>query len=87
MICESCKSQLVDMLDARMDRILEVARAELRFQRAHGDAAIGEREEMDAGSAECFHLMEIKAIIEGRKTCGAYDDYGDPQSIKGPSFS
>lgn len=81
MVCEKCRAVLIDMLDKRMRRILAVAHEELAFQREHGNEGNPE-----AGGSECFHLMEIKAILEGRKTCGVYDDHGEPPSVKGPLF-
>ena len=80
-ICDSCKALLVELLDKRMRRILDVADEELRFQRKHGNPGNPE-----SGGSECFHLMEIKAIVQGHKTCGVYDEYGDPKTIKGPLF-
>lgn len=82
-ICPDCRQFMSDLLDKRIRKILEVARDEAKFQREHGNAS--ELDELLGGS-ECFHLMEIKAVIEGRKTCGVYDDYGDPPTINGPLF-
>lgn len=67
-MCDGCKAFLIDLLDARISRILEVGRQEL----AEGST----EEETDIGQSHCFHLMEIKQIIEGKTTCGVYDDYG-----------
>lgn len=62
MICPNCRDFVIDLLDKRIARILEVSRAE--------------PEEGDVSGAHCFHLMEIKSILEGKRTCGVFDDYG-----------
>ncbi len=36
----------------------------------------GDPEELWMGHA--FHLMEIRNIVEGKYTCGVYDDFGAP---------
>ncbi len=29
--------------------------------------------------SNAFHLMEIRNIVEGKYTCGVYDDFGAPE--------
>ncbi len=74
-ICADCQPKLIAMMNGRVRRILEVAAEESE----------NEEDQMHA-RAECFHLMEIIQIIEGKKTFGVFDDYGDPPTIKGPLF-
>lgn len=71
-LCAECVAFMVDLLEKRMRRILEVSRAE--------------PDDIGLGEAECFHLMEIESILEGKLTCGVYDDYGPPPTITGPLF-
>jgi hypothetical protein len=77
-ICDDCKAFLIELLDKRISRILEVGRANLAEGQDECDS--------DIGQSQCFHLMEIQRIIEGITTCGVYDDYGKPPTITGPLF-
>jgi len=80
-ICADCVKCITNMLDARMRRMIAAAREE---------DATGEddsEENTDLAKAECFHLMEIRRIIEGGTTCGIYDDFGPPLTISGPLFT
>ena len=63
-MCENCKREMIELLDERTRRILEVFRQETT------DDARG------IGEAHCFHLMELKRILRGEPTCGVYDDHG-----------
>ncbi len=74
-LCGNCKLFMLDLLNKRIRRILEIARKEAR-----GDG----RDQDDDGNitavghaqAQCFHLMELRCILEGQETSGVYDDYG-----------
>ena len=80
-ICQSCSDAIVELLEKRIRRILEVGREEA----ADGDYSDG-LTDADIGQSQCFHLMEIQRIISGQKTCGVYDDYGPEPTIEGPLF-
>jgi hypothetical protein len=71
-ICESCRATVLNLLDQRIRRMLAVCETE---------------EDKDHERACAFHLMEIMNILEGRYTCGVYDDFGRPARIDGPLFS
>jgi hypothetical protein len=60
-MCEGCRAFMLRLLDARIRKILEVGRDE---------------EDEDLGQSHCFHLTELQRILEGKTTCGVYDDYG-----------
>jgi len=74
-LCPVCLDFMRVLLNERMSRILEVGREE------QTDESDG-----DIGQSHCFHLMELLAIIEGRKTCGVFDSYGPELTIDGPLF-
>jgi hypothetical protein len=67
---------MIELLDSRIRKILSIDRAEA-----------AETGEESLAEAHCFHLMEIQRILEGKPTCGIYDDYGAPPTIDGPLFS
>jgi len=69
-VCDGCKEFLIDLLDKRIGRILEIARVDESYS--------------DTGQSHCFHLMEIKRILEGKPTSGVYDDYGKTK-VEGPT--
>lgn len=71
---------MLELLDSRIRRILEVGREESAFQGEDDD------DNSDLGQSQCFHLMEISRILKGETTCGVYDDYGRPLTIAGPLF-
>ncbi len=66
-LCDACRKFMVDLLGQRIQKILEVYREE---------AAADSECNGDIGQSHCFHLMEIQRILEGKPTCGVYDDYG-----------
>ena len=71
-ICESCSREVINLLEKRMRRILEVGRE----QEMESD---DDEDVVDYGGTHCFHLMEIINILKGKKTCGIFDDFGVPQ--------
>lgn len=77
-ICDHCKPLLLDLLEKRIRRVLEVAKAE------NEKLGVSDEDDMATAQAECFHFMELKLILEGLPTCGLYDDYGPPKTIEGP---
>lgn len=81
-ICQSCADAIVELLERRISRILEVGREEAAHEDYDEDGMSGR----DIGQSQCFHLMEIQRIIRGQKTCGVYDDYGPEPTIEGPLF-
>lgn len=83
-VCDSCKRELLELLDKRIRKILHVAHE----SRPDGLEVNPDGSLTDIGIAEthCFHLMEIQRILRGEKTYGVYDEYGDPPMIKGPLF-
>lgn len=79
-LCTDCRTFMLELLDSRIRRILEVGREESAFQGDEDD------DNSDRGQSHCFHLMEISRILKGETTCGVYDDYGKPLTIAGPLF-
>jgi hypothetical protein len=65
-MCESCKAAMVAMLNQRIRAIL-AQEQQLKEDDGDGD---------DTAQSHCFHLMEVRRILEGLPTCGVYDDYG-----------
>ncbi len=63
-VCERCKLVIIDLLDLRIRRILDVGRKD------------GTEAAIESSESHCFHLMEIKRILIGEKTCGVFDDFG-----------
>jgi addiction module HigA family antidote len=53
---------VIDLLEARIRKILEISHRE--------------PEPHDCAESICFHLREIRYILEGNATCGVFDDYG-----------
>ena len=70
-LCESCRACMIEILENRIRRIL---------------ASRSEEPEESLAEAHCFHLVELRKILEGEHTCGVYDDYGPPATIRGPLF-
>jgi hypothetical protein len=73
-VCEPCREFVIDLLEKRIRKILEVGREEDPEADANGD---------DIGQSHCFHLMEIQRILRGQHTCGVFDDYGQAPSSEG----
>lgn len=85
-LCEKCKSFMVDLLEKRIRRTFELGHEE--------DLLHGKYDGTDDGTAhaeaQCFHFMELISIIQGKTTCGVYDNYGkppNPPTITGPLFN
>jgi hypothetical protein len=72
LLCAPCLALMDDLLNRRIQRILEVGREDARLQ------GVEDIEDADAdyGQSHCFHLMELRRILWGEPTCGAFDDYG-----------
>jgi len=75
-MCDPCKREMIAILEARMRRIMDVAYNVPECSEA----------DVEIADAKCFHLMELRQILEGKQTCGVYDDHGEPPTIKGPLF-
>ena len=63
-LCPKCSAVMAELLDMRVRRILAVASEE------------ADGEELDVARSQCFHIMELTNIVQGKPTCGVYDDYG-----------
>lgn len=61
-ICPTCAASFTRLLQDRIRAILAVAEEE------------GE-ESVAAAEAQCFHLMEVMAVLGGRKTSGVFDEH------------
>jgi hypothetical protein len=72
---------MIELLNRRIRKMLDVAREE------SDDESEDELSPLGLAKAEAFHLLEIRNILNGEKTCGVYDDYGDPPTVHGPLFT
>ena len=79
-VCDSCRAAMVDLFEQRIRRILAVGR-ELGYAEPGDDDAYE-----DIGQSHCFHLTELIRILKRETTCGVFDDYGPPATVKGPLF-
>ena len=63
-------SDVVAIIDARIRKMRE----------AYTSEPGGDPEERWMAAA--FHLMELRNILEGKYTCGVYDDFGAPDGFR-----
>lgn len=63
-------AEVIEIINARIRKMREVYTSEPG----------GDPEEVWMGHA--FHLMELRNILEGKYTCGVYDDFGPPDGKK-----
>lgn len=74
MMCDACKTFMLDLLDKRTRRILALSHEEQDEER-----------DAEAAQAHCFHLMELERILRGEPTSGIFDEYGAANQGRGGS--
>lgn len=78
-MCAACRTAMIDLLEQRIRKILEVAEQERTEDNEYDD----EPEAVMHAKSHCFHLVELQAILRGQQTCGVFDDHGPPPTVKG----
>jgi hypothetical protein len=79
-LCAICKAFMIELLDKRIRAMFTVAREESSGEDNDDFSEVGLMQ------SHAFHLLEIKNILNGKRTSGVYDDYGDPPTVHGPLF-
>jgi len=67
---ENAAPNAIEIIKARIGRMRDIAEAN------------PEDDPEELWMAKVFHLMEVQAILEGKYTCGIYDDFGPPEGMK-----